>query len=195
MGDEMKKECQRGKDHKWTSIRRLGKYEVSGFLGTPFHVFLHDAVDEKYCGRCNEVLGHVVPEPKSLSAVVAVLRATRPRKLSGSEIKFLRKSLSRKAKELAEEMAVSPEQLSRFENDKQPISEVYERLLRATVCLGHFDVTHQLGIKTKELLSMKIDSVHDCENDTSFHLSFGVVSSPKSSDQGKRCDWEAFRVA
>lgn len=178
---------QHAKDCKGQiGIRRLSTFDASTILGTPFAVVLHDAVDEKYCLECNSILGHIIPHPKDLSSVVAVLRAANPKKLCGKEIRFLRKSLARKAKDLADDIALSPEQLSRFENDKQPISEVYERLLRAIVCLGHFDTTSRLGIDAKHLLSMRIPSVRDCNDSVSTHLEFEIASieSPIPSDEG-----------
>jgi len=181
--------------HGDVKLRRLIKYEASGLLGTPFPVVLHDAVDEKYCGNCGEVLGHIVPDPKSLIAVVAVLRAANPQKLTGKEIRFLRKSLARKAKDFAGDISLSAEQLSRFENDKQPASEVYEKLVRLTVCLGHLDHTVRLGVDHRTFLTMRICSVRDCEEKLEFHLSMGPAKSGVQQDGDKAKDNNAYQIA
>lgn len=85
-------------------------------------------------------------------------------KLNGTEIRFLRKSMGLKSLQLAEKLAVSPEHLSRFENNKQPITEVYEKLLRAAVCLHHLDDARGLSVDVKKVLSMKIVSAVCSEN-------------------------------
>jgi transcriptional regulator with XRE-family HTH domain len=170
--------CTRG--HQEIEKRRLNEYDASGLLGSPFPVILHNSADEKYCSTCDERISVVLPNWTDLVAMVAVSRAIHPCKLTGAEIKFLRKSLSRKAKEFAEELALSPEQYSRFENDKQPISEVYERLLRASVCLGHFDQAYRLKIDVRELLAMRIKGVRPCEE--SFEVQLELGESGKSDD-------------
>lgn len=90
----------------------LASFDASGLLGTPFPVYVEDAVKEKTCAKCGEVLGHIIPIPDNLVAVAAVLRATNPIKLNGDEIRFLRKSVGLKAKEISKRMEISPEQYS-----------------------------------------------------------------------------------
>lgn len=50
--------------------------------------------------------------------------------LTGPEIKFLRKNLGLKAKELARQMDYDPSTFSRFENDKEQLGPQGDRLLR-----------------------------------------------------------------
>lgn len=141
----------------------LAEFDASGLLGTPFPVFIHDAVKEKTCSDCGTVLGHVVPMPDKLIAVVAVLRAINPIKLNGAEIRFLRKSVGLKAKEMAARIEISAEQFSRFENGRKPISEIYEKLLRAEVCLHHIESLPRIDVDIRGLLAMKIVSVRDVD--------------------------------
>lgn len=58
------------------------------------------------------------------------------------EIKFLRKELHLKAKELARVMGADPSVISRWENGKKTIGEASDRLLRA-ICLAGIDDTCQ----------------------------------------------------
>jgi len=51
--------------------------------------------------------------------------------LMPEEIKFLRKDLHLKSKELAKTLGVTPSQVSRWENGQKPIGEAYDRLLRS----------------------------------------------------------------
>lgn len=162
------KTCKNG--HKENEIRRLKEYDASGELGAPFPVILVDSVDERFCAVCGERISVSFQNWTDLIAVVAVKRATDSHKLNGKEVRFLRRSLGRKAKDFAHDVAMSAEQLSRYENDKQPISEVYERLVRAHTCLGHFDQAYRLGVDMKGLLAMKISSVRPCDQSVSVEL-------------------------
>lgn len=149
-------------EHKCTSVglRKLATFDAAGILGTLFSVVLHDAVEQKFCVDCGEIKGHIIPKPRELVAAIAMLRACNPIKLNGTEIKFLRKSLNLKAKELSGELGISAEHLSKIENDRQPIGEVYERLLRIYVCIKHLDAAHGVDLADlKKMLSMKIESV------------------------------------
>lgn len=139
----------------------LSEFDASGLLGTPFPVFIHDAVKEKHCTECGDVLGHIIPMPDNLIAVAAVLRAINPLKLNGDEIRFLRKSVGLKSKEMAKRLEISSEQYSRFETGKKPITEVYEKLLRAEVCLHHLESLRHIDVDIRGLLAMKIISVRD----------------------------------
>jgi DNA-binding transcriptional regulator YiaG len=182
------------KKHAVVKLRKLERFEASALLGTPFSVVLHNAVDEKYCEDCGEVLGHVIPDPKSLFAAVAVLRVSDPQKLNGQEIRFLRKSLSQKAKDFAREISVSAEQLSRFENDKQPISEVYEKLLRLTVCIGHIEHTVRLGANCNFRV-MQIRGVRDVRKELEIHLNFGPAKPTTTGSSGDSGDFDAYQIA
>ncbi len=164
--------------HERVSLRRIAKFDAKELLGTSHPVILNDAVDERFCEDCGEVLGHVIPNFKGLMSAVAVSRASRAVKLNGQDIKFLRKSLRKKAKEFAGDIAISPEQLSRFENDKQVISPVYERLLRAAVYLGHWDEVTRLGLSGQNPFQLEIPSVRPA------NVSFGFQFSLKFQDIG-----------
>lgn len=137
------------------------EFDASGLLGTPFAVYIYDCVKEKRDVKSGEVIAHIIPMPDDLIGITAILRACNPLKLSGSEIRFLRKSVCLKSKEMAERLEISPEQFSRFENDKKPISEVYEKLLRAEVCLHHSKNLDKVEIDVRGLLGMRIKSVRD----------------------------------
>ncbi|PZM07563.1 helix-turn-helix domain-containing protein [Rhizobium tubonense] len=141
--------------------RVLAEFDASGLLGTPFVVLIHDAVKEKFCSGCEGIIGHVIPSPDNLVAVVAILRACNPIKLNGAEIRFFRKSVGLKAKEIAERLDLTPEQFSRYENGKKPISDVYEKLLRAEVCLHHLESVKKIDVDIRGLLAMNIVSVRD----------------------------------
>lgn len=140
-------------------LRDCVDFDASQLLGAPFPVTLTGGVVEKLCSECGAHMGHILKKPSELIAMVAVLRACNGLKLSGSEVRFLRKSMNLKAKELADELTLDPSHLSRIENDRQCISDVYEKLLRAVVCLHHFDAAQELKVDIRRVFSMTIPAV------------------------------------
>ncbi|MEZ5870758.1 MAG: helix-turn-helix domain-containing protein [Nitratireductor sp.] len=166
--------------------RTVAEFDASAILGTPFSVVLHNAVKEKMCPKTGIVLGHVLPMPEKLISVAAILRTCEPIKLNGSEIKFLRKSMDLKAKDLADRLCVSPEQYSRYENDKLPISNVYEKLLRGEVCLHHLDNVKHIDIDIRGVMAMKIQSAHDIEKPVVLRLAPVFVDQDKPVEKWKK---------
>jgi hypothetical protein len=75
----------------------------------------------------------IVPDIEGLEAAIAVARSMVPDKLSGKEIRFLRKTLGQKGAELARFLDVRAETLSRWENGKEVITTNAERVLRFRV--------------------------------------------------------------
>jgi len=71
-----------------------------------------------------------IPAVKQLMQVIARDILEKPASLAGEEIRFLRKRLGKKQAELAHELGIEPETLSRYENGHQPISESNDKLLR-----------------------------------------------------------------
>jgi len=148
----------------------LPEFSIADLVGAPFPVILEDVVEEKACAKCGQVIGHVIPQPDQMAAIVAILRACDPMKLNGKEIRFLRKTMSLKAKALAAKMALTADHLSRYENDKALISENYERLLRALVCLAHVKSAQHIDLDLGEIVNMKIVPARDVDKNCGFRL-------------------------
>jgi DNA-binding transcriptional regulator YiaG len=101
-------------------------------MGVP--IILMSAVTQESCEGCGTVSRIVIPALPSLITAVAVKRITVADKLNGDEVRFLRKALGWKAKELAEKLQVTPESISRWENGAQLINSSAEQYLRLVVC-------------------------------------------------------------
>lgn len=155
--------------------RVIPEFSISELVGAPFPVILENAVKEKVCASCGNAIGHVIPEPDQLSAIVAVLRVCDPMKLNGSEIRFLRKSMGWKAKDLAKRLSITPECMSRYENEKSVIPEGYERFLRALVCLGHHEATPHIDVDPSDIADMKIIPACDLDRKPSLRLTMEPV--------------------
>ena len=88
--------------------------------------------------ECEECKEHFVsiPKVKQLHRVIGIsLCKEKKGLLTAQEIKFLRKDLRFKAKELAQLLGVTPQTVSRWENNKKRIGEGQDRLLRSIYML------------------------------------------------------------
>lgn len=104
-------------------------YEATG-LGAPFKVILEDAVKQTVCTKCGEVLETYIPDMEGLFHAVVFTRALEPRKLTGTEMRFMRRTMGWKAKDLAKHLGVSAEHLSRCENGTKVMAPATEKLFR-----------------------------------------------------------------
>jgi putative zinc finger/helix-turn-helix YgiT family protein len=110
--------------------------ERTATLERPYH-FLESGLPNVYltgiryfvCTECNQTTVEI-PAIESLMQVIARTVVEREAKLSGAEIRFLRKRLGKKAVEFAGIVGVSPEQLSRWENESNPPEKATDKLIR-----------------------------------------------------------------
>jgi transcriptional regulator with XRE-family HTH domain len=172
--------------------RLVAEFSVAELVGAPFPVVLENAVKEKVCKSCGAVQGHVIPEPDQLSAIVAVLRVCDPMKLNGEEIRFLRKSMGWKAKELAQKLSISVEHMSRFENGKVIITEGYERFLRALICLGHIEATPHIDVDPRDIANMKIVPACDASKRPELRL---IMEKVMPETMPKPVKWKRDKAA
>lgn len=119
-------ECRKGLLQK--TIKPEHEEDLGGIV-----VRLLNSVQLYKCTNCDyeEV---VIPDLEGLAKAVALIRALNPVRLSGSELKFIRKTLDMTQKEFAEKMDLAPETLSRWENNHPGTGEYSEKLLRHNVC-------------------------------------------------------------
>jgi putative zinc finger/helix-turn-helix YgiT family protein len=84
------------------------------------------------CPKCGES-EVVIPKPNQLGDLLASHLIEKQYRLVGPEIRFLRAHLGLTGAELARRMGVSPETVSRWENGKDAMGPVADRLLRLLV--------------------------------------------------------------
>lgn len=99
-------------------------YTESGLL----NVYLK-GVTEFTCKSCGESFVDI-PEPVQLHIILAIVISNSPDKLTGLEIRFLRKEVEMTGKAFAKFIGVDPVTLSRWENDKANRGESHDRLIR-----------------------------------------------------------------
>ena len=115
-------------------MQSIPRYQVRKELMGSMQVELIDVVHELVCKKCKTVLRTDIPDMPGLIAAVCVTRAKEALKLNGQEIRFLRKAIGVNAKELAQDLNVSEETVSRWENGHLVIGGSVERILRWKVC-------------------------------------------------------------
>jgi len=115
-----------------TESKPISNYEVPGTLLGIENVTLVNGVVDEACKECGK--GKItIPDIPGLIAAVAITRVKLPFKLNSREIRYFRKALNVTAKEMANYLKVTPETVSRWENEKMPVAEQAEIFLRLIV--------------------------------------------------------------
>lgn len=117
---------------KTMSGRRREAYRY-GECGLP-NVILR-GIEVHECSGCGEQIVSI-PRMAELHRVLALAVARQHARLSGAEIRFLRKHLGLSGADFARIMGVDAATVSRWENEKDPMGTIAERLLRLLVVRG-----------------------------------------------------------
>jgi putative zinc finger/helix-turn-helix YgiT family protein len=96
-------------------------------------VKVRNAVVVQRCSACGEEMVGI-PDLQGLARAAAIARAQSPERLTGKEVRFIRRALDMKQKDFAEAMDLSAEHVSRWENDHNGIGGASEKLIRHNVC-------------------------------------------------------------
>jgi len=109
-------------------LRSAHDYDVAGL---PYPVVLLGVSIER-CPACAEEMV-TIPDPEGLHRLLALSIVEADRPLLPEEVRFLRKLLDWSADDMASVMGVDAKTLSRWENGKQKMGKVAERLLRLLI--------------------------------------------------------------
>jgi putative transcriptional regulator len=90
---------------------------------------LLQGVEFRRCPKCDEV-EMAIPRLAHLHRAIAEIIAEKTARLTGAEIRFLRKHLGWSGEDFAKTMGVTKSTVSRWENEHEPMGAVAERLLR-----------------------------------------------------------------
>jgi len=115
-------------------VQPIPRYQLKKELVGGIHAVLIDAVEGAVCAKCGDIVRVDVPDRPGLLATIAVARCKEGLKLTGDEIRFLRKTVGFTAIQMAEKMKVSEETISRWENAHLAMNSHAERILRWRVC-------------------------------------------------------------
>ena len=131
-------------------------YEESGLR----YVTLQNVVVSN-CGQCGEQTV-AIPKIEELHRVIAQAIIKKKERLSAEEARFLRKCLGWSGKDFAEHMGVTQETVSRWENGKEPMGPVADRLLRLILAQQQpvdsysVDLLREVGQANKKQSRMEI---------------------------------------
>ena len=103
------------------------KYKQCGLENVTLH-----GVDYFKCDRCGEEYFGFGDQEK-LHTLIAKALTLKKRLLDGGELRFLRTYLGLASAVFAVRLGMSKETISRFENNKQPITKTFDILMRALV--------------------------------------------------------------
>lgn len=167
-------------------------------LGAPFKVFLHKAVTVTFDPKTGNPVKYSIPNPEGLLRTIVLTRILEPRKLSGAEVKFIRKALGLKQKDLAQRIDITAEHLSRCEASQLVMSPTTEKLLRIfglkTAIKLHKCKACDAKTKLESALDQVFDNlkpvaVFDVNDDLELHFHLKKPSSG-SNDNGDDDDSE-----
>jgi transcriptional regulator with XRE-family HTH domain len=161
-------------------------YDASAMLGIE-GVYLSSAVRETRCERCGYIDSVEIPNLEGLIATVAVTRVMLPLKLRGREIRFLRDALEMTAQELCEHaLKVTPSQISKWENDKEPIGPHSETILRL-YAVDHLAPSTTLHAEREAIYGMKLTPWHKLDED--LRMEFFLTSPDRTEEAADEPAW------
>ncbi len=102
------------------------------------------------CDACNETFVSI-PEIEKLHLILSERLCCKSDRLSGSEIRFLRKELKLKAVDFAKILGITAEYLSRLERNKKHTSESLDKFIRAVYILEQSEYYEQ--VMSRDILS------------------------------------------
>ena len=92
-----------------------------------------NAVQVLRCAKCKTEMT-AIPDMDGLGSATAISRALNPVRLSGREVKFLRRVLDMTQEEFAKAMDLAAESVSRWETDARGVGGACEKLVRHNTC-------------------------------------------------------------
>jgi len=114
-------------------------------MGLPIVLKNVEVIDCDKCGNADPI----IPDINGLMHVAAFAVVSRPCKLRGYEIRFLRKYVGMSGREFSKLMDVDPTTLSKWENDDDEIGPQSDRLVRLLVTA----MSKELRPKSEELVN------------------------------------------
>lgn len=199
---------------KQSEVITLPEYTLDD-LGTSFKVVLLNSVEQKITEEGRETF---IPDYQGLMKQIALLRCVHPLKLSAGDIKFLRKNLGMKSKELAGKLDISPEHMSRCESADKVLSPNSEKVLRSLVLLEAIFVVKKaledsansdkitrdliakltkLVERTREVMEgLTISPFRDADEELIFHLTLVRCGDAQvANDDDRPPEWHSNELA
>ena len=107
-------------------------------------------IEVRHCRACGDT-EYVIPQIEALHRSIAHFLIAKARRLTGAEVRFLRKFIGWSGADFARHFGVRPETISRWEAGKQDMGPVAERLLRLAV--AHWKQVDEYPMARMEAIS------------------------------------------
>lgn len=111
---------------------RLGSVELVDLPYRSLPGVILVGIEARRCGECSDI-EYAIPRVESLNRAIAQQLVAKPARLAGPEVRFLRKYLGWSGRDFANRVGVTPETVSRWENEALAIGETPDKLLRMFV--------------------------------------------------------------
>ncbi|MDF2980936.1 MAG: hypothetical protein K0Q69_708 [Devosia sp.] len=149
-------------EHGGKTVTRVVEQFEAKDLGAPFKVVLKDAVLVTFDAATDEQLSYEIPDLDGLLRAIVIERLLNERKLSGKDVKYVRKVLGLTQRELSEKVDIVPEHLSRIETGIHPLSPGSEKLLRvyaltSAIRLHNADIDPKLKVRFEQAIGRVFD--------------------------------------
>ena len=115
-------------------------------MGVPVELKDIDVIECPHCGNTDPI----IPNMDGLMHVVAVAALCKPCKLSGEEVRYLRKYVNKSAHEFSRFLHVDHTHLSKIENGRVEIGPRLDKLVRLMV----MNMDQRLADSIKELMEL-----------------------------------------
>src|SRR5271157_990281 len=138
-----------------TMTHTLDRYEER-LLGLPYPVVLLNAAEEITDPDTGEVLGVAVPHAEELAAAVALALCFQPFRLTGAEVRFIRRVLAMTGQELAGAVEMDPATLSRWEHGKQDVGCWADKAVRMAAVLRLQDRAPGSSLRPEDVVTLHI---------------------------------------
>lgn len=110
------------------------------------------------CATCDAEMV-AIPDMDGLAKSAAIARALDPVRLSGREVKYMRRVLDMTQADFAQAMDLTPETVSRWENDVRGVGGACEKLVRHNVCALLYKQTKGLPYDASIIANMRFESL------------------------------------
>jgi len=105
------------------------------------------------CGKCGDISVEI-PRIDELHLLIGKNIVGKKELLRGQEVRFLRKEISIKSKEMASALSMEPETYSRWENGKQEVAACHDKALRMIYVMNASERTGKvLSIDSQYILN------------------------------------------
>jgi DNA-binding transcriptional regulator YiaG len=132
----------------------LDRYEEK-LMGLPYPVLLLDAAEEVTHPKTGKVIGIGIPDAEELAAAVAIALCFMPVRLTGPEVRFIRRVLDMTGQELASAVEMDPATLSRWEHGKQEVGAWADKAVRMAAVLRLQDRAPGSALRPEEVVTLQ----------------------------------------